>query len=258
VTGAVRPVAPGLVGGADGAPGIVLVHGTRMAGAYWHAQIVSLADRFRVVAPDLPGHGARRAERFSPREALDTIVRAIDGCAGGAAVVVGHSLGGFLVMDVAAEVPDRCRGLVLAGSTALARGPRTWPYRALAGVLPLLPEARLARWNDRLLRRLYPAELVEPQIAAGYGFAAVPASWRAVLGRDHRVALAAYPGPVLFLNGRRDVLFRSGERRYLRACPRARLRLLDGAGHLSSLDRPVEFTAAVRAFAASVYGLPPR
>jgi pimeloyl-ACP methyl ester carboxylesterase len=245
------------VAGAADAPGIVFVHGTRMAAAYWRAQLVALQDSFRVVAVDLPGHGGRRSTPFTHREALDTILRGIDLCAGGAAIVVGHSLGGYFVMDAAAEAPERCRALVLVGSTATAHGAKTWPFRLGAQLLPLLPEARLARWNDMLLRRLYPAELVEPQIAAGYGFAAIPPSWQAIFDRDHLAALGTYPGRVLILNGQRDVLFRSGERDFLRACPRATLRLLPGASHLANFDQPKAFNAAIREFAESVYGMTP-
>jgi pimeloyl-ACP methyl ester carboxylesterase len=244
----------GEVAGDPAAPGIVFVHGTRMSAAYWHVQMEALGRGFRVVAVDLPGHGRRRTTPFSHREALETIARGIALCNRGTAVVVGHSLGGYLTVDLAAETPERFRGLVLAGCTADARGMRTWPYRLVARLVQLIPEDRLTRWNDLLLRRRYPPDVIGPQIRAGYGFAAVPASWRAVYGRDHAKALSAYPGPVLFINGGRDRLFRSGERRFLRACPRARLRLLAGASHLSSLDRPAEFAAAVRDFAERAYG----
>lgn len=242
------------VAGPATAPGIVFVHGTRMAAAYWHVQLAALRDQFRVVAVDLPGHGRRRGTPFSHRDALDTILRGIALCPGRAAVVVGHSLGGYLTMDVAARAPASCHGLVLAGCSAEARGPRTWPYRLAARLVTLVSEDRLTRWNDRLLRRLYPPEVIDHQIEAGYGFAAVPASWRAVLGRDHAAALAAYPGPVLLLNGVNDRLFRSGERHFLHACPRARLQLVPGASHLCNLDNPAAFTAAVRKFAEAVYG----
>jgi pimeloyl-ACP methyl ester carboxylesterase len=245
---------PSPYAGPPDAPGIVLVHGTRMAGAYWHAQQAALSDAFHVVTVDLPGHGARRGEPFSHREAVATILRAAAACPGGAAVLVGHSLGGFLAMDAAAEAPARCRGLVLAGCSALARGPGTLPYRLALRLLPLFSEARLTRWNDRLLRHLYPPALVDAQIAAGYGFAAIPAAWRTVLGRDHARVLAAYPGPILLVNGARDLLFRRGERRFLRMVPSARLSVLPGAAHLSNLDRPAEFTALVREFAGSAYG----
>ncbi len=240
--------------GDPNAAGIVFVHGTRMAGAYWHAQLVALSDAYYVVAPDLPGHGARRATPFSHAGALETVREAVRACAGGTAIVVGHSLGGYLAMDLAAHSPELCRALVLVGCSAVARGPKTWPYRAVARLLPLFSEGALTRWHDRLLRRLYAAELVEPQIAAGYGFGAVPPSWRTVLGRDPAPALHAFPGPVLFINGARDRMFRSDEQYFVRSCVQGQLKVLAGAGHLCNLDRPAEFTAALRAFADA---LPP-
>lgn len=249
-------VIEGLAAGREDAPGVVLVHGTRMAGAYWHRQVAALSDQFRVVAVDLPGHGARRGEPFTHRAALETILGATGRCRGGSAVVLGHSLGGFLVMDAAAEDPTRFRALVLHGCSARARGPATWPYRLALRLLSRVPETRLARWNDALLRRRYAPELIEPQIAAGYGFAAIPAAWRSVLGKDHAAALRAYPGPVLILNGARDPLSRLGEQRFLRLCRRARLHVIAEATHLASLDRPDAFTAAVRAFAEEAYSQP--
>lgn len=242
-----------LAAGPEDAPGIVLVHGTRMAGAYWHGQVAALSDQFRVLAVDLPGHGARRGEPFTHRTAIETILVAAGQCRGGAAVVLGHSLGGFLTMDAAAEYPERVRALVLNGCSARACGPASWPYRVMLRLLRRTPEVLLARWNDALLQRRYAPELVEPQIAAGYGFAALPAAWGSVLGKDHAAALEAYRGPVLILNGARDPLFRLGERRFLRSCPRARLCVIAGATHLASLDRPKEFTAAIRAFAEEIY-----
>jgi len=238
----------GLVGGSGAAAGIVFVHGTRVSGAYWHVQLAALSRQFRTVAVDLPGHGSRRGETFSHGEAMDTIRRGIDLCQGSAAVV-GHSLGGFLAMDFAAQAPGKCRGLVLVGCTANARGPSAWPYRAAARLLPLVPQQWLVRRNEHLLARRYSTAVIGPQMEAGFGFAALGASWRSVFGTDHASALAAYRGSLLFVNGEHDWLFRAGEHRFLRASPRSRLLVLSGAGHLCNLDRPVEFTDAVQEFA---------
>lgn len=243
--------------GREDAPGLVLVHGTRMAGAYWRAQTLALSDRFRVIAVDLPGHGRRLHEPFTHAEAMRTITAAAASCAGGSAVVLGHSLGGFLAADAAVEAPARVRGLVLAGATADARSLQTVPFRLAVRLVASCSDARLTRWNDRLLSRLYPPELTRPQREAGYGFRAIGPAYRTVFGRDHAGALQAYPGPILLLNGERDRLFRLRERRWCARLPRARLAILPGAGHLSSWDAPAAFTAAVRAFAEEVAASPP-
>ncbi len=120
-------------------------------------------------------------------------------------------------MDFAAQAPARCLGLVLVGCSANARGPAAWPYRLVARLLPLLLERQLTGWNARILGRLYSADIIGPQLAAGFGFHAIPAAWGCVFGRDHAAALAAYRGHLLIVNGERDRLFRAGERRFLRS-----------------------------------------
>ena len=60
------------------APPIVLIHGTRLSRGMWHPQLVALSGGFRVIALDLPGHGALRDQPFVWDEAVDEIVRVIE------------------------------------------------------------------------------------------------------------------------------------------------------------------------------------
>ena len=59
--------------GPPGAPAIVLVHGTRLSRGMWHPQLAALSGGFRVIALDLPGHGALRHRPFDWDEAVDEI-----------------------------------------------------------------------------------------------------------------------------------------------------------------------------------------
>jgi pimeloyl-ACP methyl ester carboxylesterase len=65
--------------------------------------------------------------------------------------------------------------------------------------------------------------------------------------------LAAYPGPVLLVNGADDPLFRRGENAFLAACRNGRLHVIEGAGHLVNSEQPEAFNAAVHEFASAVY-----
>jgi pimeloyl-ACP methyl ester carboxylesterase len=187
---------------------------------------------------------------------MRTITAAVASCAGGRAVVLGHSLGGFLSADAAALARGRVRGLILAGSSADARSLQIVPFRLVVPFVALFSDERLTRWNDRALSRLYAPEVTGPQQEAGYGFRAIGPAYRTVFGRDHAGVLQqTYPGPILLLNGERDRLFRQKEQRWLSRLPRARLSILPGAGHLSSWDTPEAFTAAVRAFVEEVVAL---
>ncbi|MEU9039969.1 alpha/beta fold hydrolase [Streptomyces sp. NPDC048352] len=240
---------------AAGAPPIVFVHGTRFSAGQWSPQLAALRDDFRVAAVDLPGHGARSAQPWSLDAATEVIATAVDALDCGPALVVGHSLGGYASLEFARRSPERLRGLVLAGASASTRGPWAAPYSWVAGLVPRIPAARLARWNDRLLRRLYPPEVVEATILAGYAFHTLPAAWGEVLGRFDAGAMRHVAAPVLILNGEKDTVFRSGESDFARAHPHARVELIPRAGHLANFDDPSAFTAAVRRFALQ---LPPR
>ncbi|MFK0046121.1 alpha/beta fold hydrolase [Streptomyces sp. NPDC090741] len=238
----------------DDVPPIVFVHGTRFSAAQWSPQLAALHEGFPVAAVDLPGHGARSAQPWSLDAATEIIASAVDSLGRGPAVVVGHSLGGYASLEFARRCPDKLRGLVLAGASVSTRGAWAIPYRWAAQLAPRVPADRLTRWNDRLLRRLYPLDVVEATIRAGYAFHTVPAAWGEVLGRFDAGSMRHVAAPVLILNGEKDTVFRSGERDFALAHPQARIELIPRARHLSNFDDPDAFTSAVRRFAQQ---LPP-
>ncbi|WP_189317768.1 alpha/beta fold hydrolase [Streptomyces brasiliensis] len=233
---------------ADAVP-IVFVHGTRFSAGQWSMQLAALRDEFPVVAVDLPGHGERSAQPWSLSTATEIIASAVDSLDRGPALVVGHSLGGYASLEFARRCPEHLRGLILAGASASTRGLWTAPYRWVARLVPRMPADRLARWNDRLLRRLYPREVVEATIRSGYAFHTVPAAWDEVLGRFDAGAMRYVKAPVLILNGEKDAVFRAGEADFARAHPHARVELVPRARHLANFDDPDAFTDAVRRFA---------
>lgn len=238
--------------GAEDSPAIVFVHGTRLSRGMWQPQMAALSGAFRVVALDLPGHGALRDHPFRWDDAVTEVVRVIDAAAGGRAVLVGLSLGGYVAMDVAVRHPERVAGLAVSGASADPRGLLGPPIRALAAVMDRAPVRFLEGANRFWFRHRYPGRAADAIIAGGFAFGAGAAALRQLHGRPFAAALAAYPGPVLILNGRLDPPFLLGQRRFGRALPDVRFVVLRGATHLANLDRPSAFSAAVARFAASV------
>jgi pimeloyl-ACP methyl ester carboxylesterase len=110
------------VTGPAGAPPIVFIHGAMMGRSVWHPQIQALADRYRCITVDQPGHGTLKDSRFTLDVAVENVLRAIDREADGRAVVVGLSLGGYVAMTLAGRHPEKVRGLVIAGSTREPKG----------------------------------------------------------------------------------------------------------------------------------------
>src|SRR5919107_1204705 len=117
---------PAAVAGASDAPAtLVFVHGLGGSQTTWATVLGNFAENYRVVALDLPGHGA--SSKLSPDEGGDYSVPALAAALGeviekldlAPAVVVGHSLGGAAALDLALTRPKLVRGVVLVNSAGL-------------------------------------------------------------------------------------------------------------------------------------------
>jgi len=238
----------------DPRPTIVFLHATRLTGAQWRAQADALDAEFRCVLVDLPGHGAAADRPFTLAGAASDVATTIAALPDGRAVLVGLSLGGYVAMEVAARWPERVAGLVVAGATVNPVGLAGIPFRVLAVAYRFLPGTWLARSQTWSFRRRYRAELVDPILEGGWWFRGGSVAVSTLIGHRFRPSLTRYGGPVLLVNGERDLLFRVGERRFAAAGGDVRRVLIRRAGHRSNLDQPEAFTAVVRRFARS---LPP-
>ncbi|MBA2720987.1 MAG: alpha/beta fold hydrolase [Chloroflexi bacterium] len=239
--------------GHDQRPTIVFLHGTRLTGASWAAQAAALEDEFRCVTPDLPGHGSAGGTTFTldgaARKVADLIERET---AGGRAVLVGLSLGGYVAMAVAARWPERVQGLVISGATAEPVGVRSLAYRALATTFRVVPEPALERVNRWFFGWRYPPAVSGPILADGFWFRGGSVAVRALVGERFKPRLTGYPGPSLLLNGEYDLFFRPPERSFAAVAADPRRLVIRRATHLANLDQPAAFSAAIRRFVRSI------
>lgn len=104
---------------ADEGPVVILIHGAGMDATVWSLQTRYLAYRgFRVVAVDLPGHGRSAGEPLaSIRDQADWMERFCEAAGFESVNLVGHSMGTFIAMEVAARNPDLVTSLVLMGTS---------------------------------------------------------------------------------------------------------------------------------------------
>lgn len=103
-------------------PPLVLLHGPGEYGVKWARVIPQLVKRYRVVAPDLPGHGASGVPdgELDEERVLAWLGELLEEACPSRPVLVGHVLGGAIAARFAARHGERIRGLVLVDSLGLA------------------------------------------------------------------------------------------------------------------------------------------
>ncbi|MEV6910996.1 alpha/beta hydrolase [Amycolatopsis sp. NPDC051071] len=213
---------------------VVFVHGIRLSGAAWSEHTSPTAR-----AVDLPGHGSRRGERFTMDDAVDAVVEGIEE----PALVVGHSLGGYVAIAAAARYPERVAGLLVADSTYLPGRTLEAPFRLAHRLLMRLPDhgERLSRWQ---FESVLPPKLARAVIDGGVATEVIPDVAEAFAGFDVLAELGTYPGPTWLINGSRDH-FRRHEHRFLDACADGRLITVPKAGHYLPMVHGKEFSRLV-------------
>jgi pimeloyl-ACP methyl ester carboxylesterase len=249
----------------EGEP-LVLVHGLGGAASNWTELAPLLLPGRRLLAPDLPGHGGSTAlpgvsglEPFA-----DRVAEVADREGMLPAPVVGHSLGGMVVLRLALRHPEAVQAVVLAGAAGLSIG-NVWGRNLLSIFTAVRPGRIAARYRSlvsrsRLLRRLVfgfvsvadPAALtdraVEGFLAGQLLHTDVDSAWHALRHDDPRQELELVRSPVLVLWGAEDVQLPLDDAFEYTRRLRARLRVIPGCGHLLIGERPEPCADAIEQF----------
>jgi pimeloyl-ACP methyl ester carboxylesterase len=211
---------------------LLLIHGANDHAGTWFAVAPALAKRFRVVIPDLAGHG-ESAPASGPIP-ISRIIEQLEAIDGDALTLVGNSLGGWMALLFALRNPGRVQRLVLEASGGLTR-PLGVPLiardraeaevilRAVHGPRYVAPEwvveALLQRASDSPMLRL--TELLEHEVETRLGEIPVPATL--VWGADDGVLPLAYAEELCG------------------AIPGAKLKVIEAAAHIPHLQQPGRF-----------------
>jgi 3-oxoadipate enol-lactonase len=237
--------------GAPGAPAIVLWPSLLCDGGMWRGQIEPLSAIGRVLVFDGPGHGKSEIPPvFTLEDNTDALVDAFDELDVDKAVMVGLSWGGMIGMRLALRHAKRVQALALLDTSAEAETrPRAIQYRLMAsfarrlGFPRALVDAQITPrfFSDRTLAAR--PELVDRFVRAAYGFSREGAARATLAVVVHRTdilgAIDAIRVPTLVVCGADD---RATEvihsQRIAERIKGARLAIIQGAGHLSALERP--------------------
>jgi 3-oxoadipate enol-lactonase len=145
--------------GPAGAPTVLLVHGLlATADLNWSLAMPVLASRFKVVAPDLRGHGrGLPTRRFDGEECADDLAAIVETLELGRVIVVGYSLGGLVAQLFARAYPELVAGLVLCATAC------TFEVPTEQGAVRLLD--RIVRRAPERLRRTAMMAILAPKNA---------------------------------------------------------------------------------------------
>jgi pimeloyl-ACP methyl ester carboxylesterase len=245
-------------------PAVVLLHAFPLARAMWRPQVEALKADYRLIVPDLRGFGgsAGFADGMSVETLADDVAALLDELkVPGPVVLGGLSMGGYVALAFARRHPARLRGLVLADTKA---DPDDAEGRANRDRLIAFAQNNTARAViDQMLPKLLGvdttarhSEVVEEVRAIGSRQAAagIVSALKALRDRpDANTGLSAIAVPTLVIVGRDDTLTPPAKSEAMAATvPNARLVVLDGAGHLSNLEQPERFNAALRSFLQAI------
>lgn len=223
-----------------------------MDASFWGPMWRELEADVTLLTPEFPGFGAAAAEsaptiaRFAA--AVAELICVEDA---GPAIVVGLSLGGYVALALAVEHPTTVAALVLANTRADAddADARRARERAIDTVRIDGLDTYLADLLPRLLSPGVATEMWERAhaIAEGQGAQAVCAALEALRDRPDRTGdLAGIGARTVVIGGADDVLIpRAAVATLTDTIPGATLEIIPGAGHLSALERPVEFASIV-------------
>lgn len=234
---------------------LVLLHGFTQTGRSWTSVIETLGERYRCLAPDLPGHGDAGGRRPASFDAVAAYLGALRPAR---FTLCGYSMGGRLALDAALRPGgrDRIGRLVLVGASPGIADPAERERRrsadaALADRVEAIGlEAFVDEWGAQPLFATQPRAVATaartdrlrgsaPGLAAalrGMGTGAMEPLW----GRLGELAM-----PVTLVAGERDDKFRAIAERMATTIPDARLVVVAGAGHAAHLEQPSAVAKAI-------------
>ncbi len=244
----------------EGIP-LLLIAGLASDSQSWQPIIEDLCQNVLVITPDNRGTG-----RTQPQDVVTSIERITDDCMAlidhlnhSVINVLGHSMGGFVALDIAIRYPGYVNKLILAG-TAAANSKRNnslfsnWAYCMESGM-------ELDVWFQNLFYWLFTEGFFENEIkvnealryAVEYLYPQSPVAFRnqvnAIANYDCTEGLSSITAETMVISGKDDLLYPPEIcSRLAQAIPNATFSMIDGASHSIHMEHPVVFTQGVLQF----------
>ncbi len=237
---------------------IVLLHPTPVDHCFWLPASSSFEDRYRVLIPDLPGHGQSALDgEASMRSMASAVLALLDRQGIERAAFCGCSIGGYLLYELWRQAPQRMRALAIASAKPHADSEEG--RRVRAGNIASLEAQGTNEFFDRMLQSLVgqPARRDQPHLLERLRTmmnritpAAAIAIQRALAARpDSRPTAKTITVPTAVLAGALDTVSTPAELRELAdLVPQSAYFLLQEMGHYAPYEQPRLVGALLRRF----------
>jgi len=246
---------------------VVLLHGFPLNRSMWSEQVEALRANYRVVTPDLRGHGETTVvhEPATMEESAHDVAALLDELKIESASVAGLSMGGYVALDFCRLYPNRVSSLILADTRAgtdsddARRGREESAQRALREGMDAIREAMLPKLlsPETLARKTETVARVREMIDGTRPQGAAAALRGMAVRRDQTNFLSEISVPTLIIVGSDDILTPPGEAALMhREILDSRVVTIERAGHLSNVEQPEDFNRALLDFLATVYQQP--
>lgn len=233
-------------------PAVIMIHGYSDSWFSFSRILPLLPPELRVIAPDMRGHGdsERPLAGYRIADMADDVIRLMDALNVPKAVLIGHSMGSFVVRKAFELAPERVSRLVLVGGALRANNDGIRELQRLVHELTDPVDATFVReFQMSTIAAPVPEPFLEAVIANSRR---MPARiWKAVIQGliEFEPTVVRPPIRTLVLGGREDAVFSRTEQMVLaRQFPRGELHLMDGVGHTLHWEQPAMFVSALTRF----------
>lgn len=245
----------------EGLP-VVLVHPFPFQRTYWAPQLTAFVDHCRMIAPDMRGFGETPAvPPYNVDRYADDIAGLLDRLAIDRAVIGGCSLGGYITLAMWRRHRDRILGLMLFDTRATADSDADRLRRA--GQIDFARMNGVAAVAEQMLPLVLGATTRErhPEVAERARQVMLGATVEGIIGAveammhrpDSSPLLATIDVPTLIVCGAEDTVTPPEEARHMHdRIVGSVLEIIEGAGHLSSLERPAAVNHVISEFLAGL------
>ena len=233
---------------------LVLIHAFPLDRGMWQSQVEALADRFRVLTPDVFGFGDSPvpAGGWTMDSMAVELAAWLDSLGIRDKVILGGlSMGGYIALAFAKRFPERLRGLILADTRADADTPEARATRneTIDFVKANSAAVLIEKMLPKLLATNSPSEVARvKELASKQSVEGVVAALVALRDRpDSTAAMKAFKFPTLVIVGEHDAITPPALAEAMMAeLPQGTLVTIPGAGHLANLEQPAAFAEAIR------------